>query len=171
MLVAALSRLSPTAVRFPAMPPKTTYPHSDVIGAFVNSDGDVALILSDAILEQVVTALTDPGLDWAFDEADQAVATVLRIAEQGGGGRADPALSVQLPPLTTKAAEEAFRLAASKDIGHPRIVVTDDLSALAVKQWRPYGVPWPEEERVRVMSPQAFRDFVEKARWGYRRAR
>lgn len=169
VMVAALSRVSPAAVRFPTMPPKTEDPYADTIGAFVSSDGDFALILSDDILEQVATVLTDR-LDWGFDETDQAITVLLRIAGACRGGRATPAWSVQLPPLG-KAAAEAFRLAASTDIGHPRIVVTDDPGALSLKEWRPTGVPWPAEQAVTVQSPHAFRNFVEKVRWRFRQSR
>lgn len=168
VLVGALSRISAAAVQFPAMPPRTADPYADVVGAFVSSDGDFALILTEAIVEQLLTALIHPdGLAWAFDEADRAAATISDLATHCRGGFVEPAWEVQLPPLAP-AARTALQAAASKDLDHPRVVVTADSQALALSPWRPRGVPFPPNESITVMSPDTFRNFVERARWHFR---
>lgn len=169
VLVAALSRLSPAVVVFPAMPPKTVDPHADVVGAFVGSEGDFALILSEEILSQAVTALTDRrGLGWAFDAAEEAVDVLCGIAGASGGGLVTEAHQVQLPQ-TGAVAAAALRAAASKDLGFPRVIVTDDPDTLTLRTWAPHGVPWPAGEVVSMLSPTRFRDLVEQARWRYRK--
>src|SRR5690554_6437078 len=87
VLVDACSRVNAGVIQFPAMPPKTLHAASDAVGAFVNADGDFALVLSDEIVEQMFTALTDPrGLAWDVAQADQAANVIARIAEASGGG-------------------------------------------------------------------------------------
>ncbi len=170
VVVAALSRTSAAALRFPAMPPKTTDPHVDAVGAFVAAEGDFALILTDEIVEQVVTTLTDArGLAWAFDMADEAVEVLAGIAAHSRGGFVAPAFETELPAVT-EAAAAALRAAASKDLGFPRVVVTGDRDALAWRRWRPTGVPWPPDEDVSVQGPARFRDLIHDARWRFRRA-
>jgi hypothetical protein len=169
VLVAALSRLSPAAVMFPAMPPKTVDPHTDVIGAVVGSEGDFALILSEEILAQTVTVLTDPGgLGWAFDAVEEAVDVLCGIAGASSGGLVTEEHRVQWPKAGTAVAA-AFRAVASDALGFPRVVVTNDADALALRTWMPHGVPWPAEEAVSILSPTRFRDLVEQARWRYRK--
>lgn len=170
VLVAALSRTNAAVLHFPAMPPKTTDPHADVVGAFVAAEGDFALILTDEIVEQVVTTLTDArGLGWAFDMADEAVEALAGIAVHSSGGLVTPAFEVELPAVT-EAAAAALRAAASKDLGFPRVVVTDDPDPLRWRRWRPGGVPWPPDEDVSVQGPARFRDLVHDARWHFRKA-
>jgi hypothetical protein len=170
VLVAALSRISPSAVVFPSMPPKTADPHGDVVGAFIGAEGDFALILSEEILGQTVTALTDRrGLAWAFDAAEEAVEVIVGIAAASGGGLVTAASRVQLP-RTGVVAAAALRAVASPDLGFPRAVVTADPDALALRAWTPRRVPWPPEEVVTILSPSPFRDLVEQARWRYRRS-
>ena len=169
VLVAALSRVSPAAVVFPAMPPKTADPYGDVIGAFVGAEGDFSLITSEEILAQTVTALTDRrGPAWAFDAAEDAVELICGIASASGGGIVQPASRVQLPK-TGAVLAAALRAAASPDLGFPRVVVTADPDAPVLRAWTPRGVPWPAAEVVTILSPSRFRDFVEQARWRYRR--
>lgn len=168
VLVAALSRISPAAVVFPAMPPKTADPYGDVVGAFVAGEGDFALILSEDILGQTAAVLTDPnGLGWAFDAADDAIGLIAGIASASGGGLVTPASRVQLPKIGA-AATAAYRAAASAELGFPRVVVTADTDAVALGVWTPRRVPWPKGEVVTVLSPARFRDLVEQARWRYR---
>jgi hypothetical protein len=171
VLVAALSRISPAAVVFPAMPPKTGDPYGDVVGAFVGAEGDFALILSEEILEQTAMALTTrAGLGWAFDAAEEALEVVAHIASASGGGLVVPSARVQVPE-TGVTATAAFRAAASADLGFPRVVVSADPDAIALRVWTPRRVPWPKDEVVRVLPPARFRDLVEQARWRYRSSR
>lgn len=171
VLVAALSRVSPAAVVFPAMPPKTADPYGDVVGAFVGAEGDFALVVSEPILEQTATALTDQrGLAWAFDAAEEAIEVISGIASSSGGGLATPAARVQLPK-TGLVVGAALRTAASADLGFPRVVVTADPEGIALRAWTPRRVPWPKDEVVTVLSPTRFRDLVEQARWRYRQSR
>src|SRR2546423_7661756 len=80
------------------MLPKTADPYGDVVGAFVGAEGDFALVLSEEILGQTVTTLTDRGgLGWAFDAAEEAMDVICRIASASGGGLATAASRVQLP--------------------------------------------------------------------------
>lgn len=170
VLVAALSRISPSAVVFPSMPPKTADPHGDVVGAFIGAEGDFALILSEEILGQTVTALTDrSGLAWAFDAADDAAEVIAGIATASGGGLVTAASRVQLP-RTGVVVAAAFRAAASPDLGFPRAIVTAAPDALALRGWTPRRVPWPTEEIVTILPPTRSRDLVEQARWRYRRS-
>jgi hypothetical protein len=171
VLVAALSRISAAAVVFPAMPPRTADPHGDVVGAFVGAGGDFALILTEDILGQTVTALTDRrGLAWAFDAAEEAVEVIAGIAVASGGGLVTAAGRVPLPKTVGAATAAALRAAASPDIGFPRVVVTARPDALALRAWTPRRVPWPADEVVTILSPVRFRDLVEQARWRYRRS-
>lgn len=171
VLVAALSKVSAAAVRFPAVPPKTNDPNADVIGVVVGSEGDFALILSAEILEQVATALIDErGLAWAFDAADQAIDVLIGIAEHSQGGIATPVDRVVAPPRAGAVALAALRAAASNDLGFPRAVVTGDPALQRLRQWRPAGIPWPADQPVTILSPSRFRDLVEQARWRYRRS-
>lgn len=170
VLVAALSRLSPAAVVFPAMPPKTGDPYGDVGGAFVGADGDFALIVSEEILEQTATALTDGrGLSWAFDAATEAIEVISGIASASGGGLVTAATRVQLP-RTGKVLAAALRAVASPDLGFPRVVVTADPAGIALRSWTPRRVPWPKQEVVTILAPTRFRDLVEQARWRYRQS-
>ena len=170
VLVAALSRISPAAVVFPSMPPKTGDPHGDVVGAFVGAEGDFALILSEEILGQTVTALTDGrGLAWAFDAAEEAIDVICGIATASGGGVATVPSRVQLPK-TGLVAAAALRAAASPDLGFPRVVVTAAADAIALGACSPRRVPWPAGEVVTILSPVRFRDLVEQARWRFRRS-
>ena len=172
VLVAALSKISAAAVRFPAVPPRTNDPNADVVGVFVAAEGDFALILSEEILEQVVTALIDDrrGLGWAFDAADQAIDVLVGIAEHSHGGIAPPADRVTAPLHADAVAKAALRAAASSDLGFPRAVVTGDPALQRLRQWRPAGIPWPADQPVTILSPSRFRDLVEQARWRYRRS-
>jgi hypothetical protein len=170
VLVAALSKVSAAAVRFPSMPPKTNDPCADVIGVFVGAEGDFALILSAEILEEVATALIDErGLAWTFDAADQAIDVLVGIAEHSHGGIATPVDRVATPPNSDAVAIAALRAAASNDLGFPRAVVTGDPAFHRLGQWRPRGIPWPADQPVTILSPSRFRDLVERARWRYRR--
>lgn len=170
VLVAALSRVSAGAVRFPAVPPKTSDPNADVIGVFVGAEGDFALILSAEILEQVATALIDDRvLGWAFDAADQAIDVLVGIAEHSHGGIATPLDQVASPPRADAVATAALRAAASSDLGFPRAVVTGDPALQRMGHWHPRGVPWPADQPVTILSPSRLRDLVERARWHYRR--
>ena len=170
VLVAALSRVSAAAVRFPAVPPRTNDPHADVIAAFVGSEGDFAMILSAEIVEQVADALMDEReLGWAFDDADDAMNVLVGIAEHSGGGLATPANRLAIPPGADAMAGAALRAAASADLGFPRATVTDDQALQRRRQWEPRGIPWPADQAVLVLSPSRFRDLVEQARWRYRR--
>ena len=170
VLVAALSKVSAAAIRFPAVPPKTNDPNADAIGVFVGAEGDFALILSAEILEQVATALLDNrGLPWAFDAVDQAMDVLVGIAEHSHGGIATPADQVTTPPRAGAVAMAALRAVASSDLGSPRTVVTGDPTLQRLDPWRPRGIPWPTEQPVTILSPSRFRDLVEQARWRYRR--
>ena len=170
ILVAALSKVSAAAVRFPAVPPKTNDPNADVIGVFVGAEGDFALILSPEILEQVATALINAGgLGWAFDAADQAINVLVGIAEHSQGGIATPVDKVTTPPRAGPVAMAALRAAASTDLGFPRAVVTGDPALHRLGQWYPRGIPWPADQPVTILSPSGFRDLVERSRWHYRR--
>lgn len=170
VLVAALSKVSAAAVRFPAMPPKTNDPNADVIGVFVGAEGDFALILSAEVLEQVATALIDDrGLGWRFDAADQAIDVLVGIAEHSHGGIATAVDRVATPPHADAVATAALRAAASSDLGFPRAVVTGDPALQRLGQWRPTGIPWPADQPVTILSPSRFRDLVEQVRWRYRR--
>jgi hypothetical protein len=62
----------------------------------------------------------------------------------------------------------AYRAGASPDLGFPRVVVTTDADALALRSWTRRRVPWPADEVVTILSPVRFRDLVEQARWRYR---
>lgn len=168
VLVAALSRVSPAAVRFRSMPPKTVDPNADTIGVFVPSRQDFALVLTDEIVRQVATVLTDPrGLAWPFDATDEAMEILAGLAARSGGGFATPVVGIVAPRVSPHAVE-AFRAAASPDLGFPRVVVTADRRATALRTWRPRGVPWPRDEVVGVLSGREFRDLVAHARWGLR---
>lgn len=170
VLVAALSKVSAAAVRFPAVPPRTSDPNADVIGVFVGAEGDFALILSAEILEQVATALIDDrGLGWAFDATDQAIDVLVGIAEHSQGGIATPVERVATPPHADAVAIAALRAVTSSDLGFPRALVTGDAALQRLGQWRPRGVPWPADQPVTILSPARFRDLVEQARWRYRR--
>ncbi|MEW6476166.1 MAG: hypothetical protein AB1679_28235 [Actinomycetota bacterium] len=170
VLVGALSRVSPAAVVFPSMPPKTADPYGDVLGAFVGAEGDFALIVSEEILEQTATALTDQrGLAWAFDAAEEAIEVISGIAFASGGGLATPPARVQLPKVGS-VLTAALRAAASPDLGFPRVVVTADAEGIALRAWTPRRVPWPKEEVVTILAPTRFRDLVEQARWHYRQS-
>jgi hypothetical protein len=171
VLVAALSKVSAAAIRFPAVPPKTNDPNADVIGVFVGAEGDFALILSPEILEQVAMALLDnQGLAWAFDAVDQAIDVLVRIAEHSHGGIATPLDRVAIPPHVHAAlAVAALRTAASSDMGFPRAIVTGDPALQRLRLWHPRGTPWPAEQPITILSPSRFRDLVEQARWRYRR--
>ena len=170
VLVAALSRVSAAAVRFPAMPRKTNDPHADVVGAFVGAEGDFALILSEEIVEQVGAALMDErGLGWAFAAADQAVDVLVGIAEHSQGGLVVAAPQVALPRGAGEVAAAALRAVAADDLGFPRAVVTDDPGLQRPRAWQPRGVPWPVDQAVALLSPSRFRDLAEQARCRYRR--
>ena len=170
VLVAALSKVSAAAVRFPAMPPRTNDPNADVMGVFVGAEGDFALILSAEILEQVATALVDlGGLGWSFDAADQAIDVLAGIAEHSHGGIATPDDRVTTPRAADPVATAALRAAASNDLGFPRALVTGDAALQRPGQWHPRGVPWPADQPVTILSPSRFRDLVEQARWRFRR--
>jgi hypothetical protein len=171
VVVAALSRVSPQAVAFPSMPPKTADPYADVIGAFVNASGDFAWILSEAIIEQITLVLTDEsiGLGWTLEAAEGAIDAICNIADSSDGGlvNADPTVQV---PTVGDPAQVAMRTVASKDLGQPRVavVVTNDLDAIAIEDWEPRGVPWPPDQKIKFLSPTQFRDLVERARWKLR---
>lgn len=170
VLVAALSRISAAAVRFPAVPPRTNDPNADVIGVFVGTEGDFALILSAEILEQVARALIDDRvLGWAFDAADQAIDVLVGIAEHSHGGIPTPVDRVATPPHADEVATAALRAAASSDMGFPRAVVTGDPALQRLGHWHRHGIPWPADQAVTILSPSRFRDLVEQARWRYRR--
>ena len=110
VLVAALSKISAAAVRFPAVPPRTNDPNADVIGVFVGAEGDFALILSAEILEQVATALIDDRvLGWTFEAADQAIDVLVGIAEHSHGGIATPVDRVTTPRQADTVAIAALR--------------------------------------------------------------
>ena len=165
VLVAALSRVSAAAVRFPAMPPKTNHPQADVIGAFVGADGDFALILSDEILEQVSTAVLDRrGLAWEFTAVDQAVDVLIGIAEHSLGGLVVAASSVALPAGLGPVEIAALRAVAADGLGQPRAVVTDEPALQRLRTWQPRGVPWPADQSVTLLGPGPFRDLAERAR-------
>jgi hypothetical protein len=170
VLVAALSRVSAAAIRFPAVPPRTSDPNADVIGVFVGAEGDFALILSPEILEQVAGALIDQRvLGWAFDAADQAIDVLVGIAEHSHGGIASPIDRVATPPHADALAIAALRAVASGDLGFPRAVVSGDPALQRLGLWHPRGIPWPADLPVTILSPSRFRDLVEQARWRYRR--
>lgn len=170
VLVAALSRVSAAAIRFPAMPRRTNHPQADVIGAFLTADGDFALILSEEILEQVCAALMDEhGLAWEFAAVDQAADVLVGIAEHSLGGLVAPASSAELPAGGGPVEAAALRAAAAEELGFPRAVVTDQTSLQRLRTWRPRGVPWPDDQLVTLLAPGPFRDLVERARWRYRR--
>jgi hypothetical protein len=170
VLVAALSRVSAAAVRFPAMPPKTNDPYADVIGAFVAADGDFALILSEEIVGQVATALVDErGLAWEFAAVDQAIDVLVGIAEHSQGGLVAPASPAALPPEVSPIEAAALRASVARDLGFPRAVVTDGPGLRRLRTWLPRGLPWPDDQVVILLGPGPFRDLVEQARWRYRR--
>lgn len=169
VLVAALSQVSPAAVVFPAMPPRTPDPYGDVVGTFVGAEGDFALILSEEILEQTAVALTDGrGLAWAFDAAEEAIEVIGGVATASGGGLVAAAPGVQLPKQAGLVLAAALRAVASPDLGFPRVVVTADPRGGDLREWTPRRVPWPKGEVVTVLAPTRFRDLVEQARWRYR---
>lgn len=164
VLVAALSGVSAAAVQFPTMPPKTLNAEVDTIGAFVLGADDFALILSETIVEAVVSVLTDPrGLDWSFRQADTAVDVMCQIALGGRGGFVTPNMMATLPTGVGLSDEIALRTAASTDLGSTRAVVTN------TRRLYQHISSWSQgptvEQHVALLSPERFRDLVHRVRW------
>lgn len=169
VIVAGLSRIGPAAITFPAMPPKTSEPPVDAIGAFVSSDGDFCWILTDEVLQQVATTLvSEDGLAWDFEEADVAIDVVCGIADSSGGGLVVPVAVANADAEPTTAAAQR---AVAAPLSATRIVVTGDPSFRVGGAWAPVGVPWSEGDQVFVRTALEFRDLVHDARWRYRPAR
>lgn len=166
VIVAGLSRVGPSAIAFPAMPPKTTAPPVDAIAAFTSSDGDFCWILTSEIVEQVGTALmTDATHGWEFEQTEQALDLICRIADSSGGGNVDPA------PITNPYAEigtAAAQRAAAAPLNSPRILVTGDPGFRVEGRWTPEGVPWSDTDEIVLQVAVEFRDLVHAARWQYR---
>jgi hypothetical protein len=164
VLVGALARVSPDAVRFPQMPPKTNAPLADAVGAFPTADDDFALNLSTLILGQVATALADRrGLAWGFESIDAAVDVLVGLVSVSGGRLFTPLFTPVPTGLSTSGAA-ALRTAASKELSFPRAVVTEESALLRLRDWRPEH-PFPKGEQIAMLSARQFRDLVERARW------
>ena len=174
ILVAALSKVDPELLLFPAVPPATGHDATDVVGVFVRSvtDQDFALFVSNDILTEV--AVTLERLDWSFDERDRAITTLSSLAAQSGGAVVETTPhGIQLPQMT-QAASSAVACCASEALGalnRPRVAIVDDTTAKDVREVTPRNIPWPKDAPVMVMSAGRYRALVEKARLTMRQNR
>ncbi|MHB8296442.1 MAG: hypothetical protein ACYDH5_17880 [Acidimicrobiales bacterium] len=170
VIVGALSQMGPGAMTFPAVPPRSGAVYADALGVFsYQGDSHFALILSNDLVEQVVVAVASRSdLGWMFDQTDQALERIARLAQRSGGGFVTPAIGVSAPPGMGRPARTALQAAASKDLGHLRMVVTEDASALRIKELQPHGIPFPPNEPVTFVSPARFAVVAEQVRWRMR---
>lgn len=170
-MITALSKVSPTAIAFPAVPPKTSEPSIDAMGVFSYPDPYFSLNISAEMVEEIGIVLMDraDGLGWSFDEASNAIEVIGDLAQNCGGGLVTPEQGVVLPSNLSKRSADAIRAACSKDLVSPRIVVTTELGARALGRYIPVGASIGFDQRIDIMSPIQFRDFAEKIRWGMRK--
>jgi hypothetical protein len=170
LVAGALSQVGPAAAAFPSVPPVSGNPYADALGVFEYPfDRYFTLLISDQIVEEVVTALTGRELGWDFDETDRAIGVIDRIAEQCGGGLVTAEMGVSLPTRFGVPASSALRTAASKEISSvARPVVTEDSIALAIGEFEPRGIPWPTGGKLTILDPGRFAKMAEKVRWKMR---
>lgn len=171
VIVGAFSQVGPAAAAFPAVPPLTGQRHSDALGVFTYPDPNFALIVTEKIVEEVLTALTGDLLAWGFDEADEAIQVLDQLADGSGGGLVTPELDVELPKDLGEAAASAIQAACSTDMGYPRVVVTEDSVGLTHGPITPRGIPFPMDQRIEVIDPERFAKIAQKVRWKMRPAR
>lgn len=170
VLVGALSEIGPSALTFPAVPPLSGQHHADALGVFAYPDTHFALSLSEDIVEEVVTALTSAVLGWEYEEAEAAIGAVGESASRAGGGLIAPENDVEVPERFSRTAATALRAACSKDLGHPRVLVTDELAVLRTGNLYPQSIPFPPSEDIQMMNPERLSKMAEKVRWRMRRS-
>lgn len=172
VIVGAISQMGPGAATYPAVPPRTGAVYADALGVFsYRGDAHFALILSKDLVEDVIVAVASRAdLGWAFDETDQAVERIARLARSSGGGFVTPSTGVQVPPGMGRLTRSALQAATAKDLGRLRLVVTDDAGALRLKELQPHGIPYPANEPISFVSPARFATMAEHIRWRMRRA-
>ena len=155
-IAAALAQIGPVAIVFPEVPPLTGVDAVDALGVFAYiGDTYFAHLLSDDIIGEVVKMLTDMQ-SWELEETRGAIEVLFDQAQDSGGGRVHPERALSVPGVVANSTRTAIQAAATKDVGFPRVVVTDDQAALHIAELRPHGVPFPKDERIRFMSPSSF---------------
>ncbi|HVX20195.1 MAG TPA: hypothetical protein VHB02_02490 [Acidimicrobiales bacterium] len=170
VLVAAFSEIGPVAVTFPAVPPLSGRRHADALGVFAYPDDHFALSASEATVEEVVTVLTGGVLAWSYEEAEAAVVALGQLAERSGGGLVTAEEDVEVPPGVGASTATAIRAVCAKDLGHPRVMVTEDPVALRFGKLHPAGIPFPPEEDVEIVDPARFARLAHQVRWRMRPA-
>lgn len=168
-ITAALSQIGSAAIRFPEVPPLTGLDAVDAVGVFAYvGDRYFAHILTDELIREVSQVLTDM-LGWEFDEARSALGLVYDQAVDSGGGLVRPSHGISVPDMLSDPTRTALRAAAGKELGFPRVVVTNDPAALRIGELAPHGIAFPRDEAIRFRSPRSFARFAADVRQARRR--
>jgi len=163
-IAAALAQIGPVAIVFPKVPPLTGVDAVDALGVFAYvGDAYFAHIVSDEIIAETIKMLTDMQ-SWELEEVRDGLNLVFDQAEDGGGGLVRAERSISVPGVVADSTKTAIRAAATKDVGHPRLVVTNDPAALHIGELQPHGVPFPRGEAIRFWSPRSFAHFAADVR-------
>lgn len=166
-IVAGASHLGPAVVLFPETPPESDNVNADALGVFAFLDGYFALILSDELIEAVVTVLVSK-LEWSFDAASNFIDVLTDLARTSGGGvkRIDHRVTV----MGALAAETmlAVRAVSATGLASQRLLVTADESARHLGEFVPRGVVFNREHPIAVKGPTEFVKFAQRVRWQMR---